>query len=104
MITDKELADGEIEWEIITDPVRCAEIRERLARFEADCLELSEMEAELLRELPETYAAMFEGRLFHSPDFDSLLADLRRSGVDPARAVVRYLTRKPLLHFHYGPV
>ncbi len=72
-----------------------------LRRFSRDSRQLASMREELLKEYDGQWTAMYEGRFFHAPDVDAILAVLREEGIDPAVAVVKFLTSRPALHFHF---
>jgi len=74
---------------------------EELRRFSRDSRLLASMREDLLKEYDGQWTAMYEGRFFHASDHDAILAVLRENGVDPAGAVVKFLTSQPPFHFHY---
>jgi hypothetical protein len=56
----------------------------------------TEYYAELLREHPEEFVAVRDGRVIaHSPDLPQLLATLARDGIAPTYVCVRFITRDP---------
>ena len=85
------------------DPIPPEELHrrlERLRQFGRDARLLASMREELLLRHDNEWTAMHEGRFFHARDLDEILAMLRSANIDPAQAVVKYLTSEPPFHFH----
>lgn len=76
------------------------ELRQRLTLFENDVVRLTTMQDSLVAEHDGEWAAMYDGRLFLSPDEDVMFDLLRAAGADVSRVVVQYLTAQPALHEH----
>ena len=69
--------------------------QQELARFQRDTDYFLAHHDELLREYPDHWVAIYEGRVIVAAEFDALLARLSEAGVPAGRAYIQPLKQKP---------
>lgn len=77
------------------EPISAEELErqlEELRRFGKDSRLLASMRDELLPKYDGQWTAIYEGRFFHATEHTDLIRVLTEAGVDPGRAVRKFLT------------
>ncbi len=70
-----------------------ADTTARLSSYRRDLDALMAQRDKLLAEFPNQWVAVHDGVAYHAGELDSLFAELRLAGIEPARVPREFLTR-----------